>query len=137
MYSIIRRLINYFLSLKLDVNKLSKYELGKYGERIARKYLRKKGYLILENNYKCIYGEIDIIAKERDCIVFVEVKTRRKDYEIKPEDSIGVEKKRHLVKAAECYLNKIRNDSVNYRFDIVSIEFDNQETEIYIINDAF
>ncbi len=137
MYSIIRRLINYFSSLKPDVNKLSKHELGKYGERIARKYLRKKGYLILEDNYKCMYGEIDIIAKESDCIVFVEVKTRRKDYQIKPEDSIGVEKKRHLIKAAEFYLNKMRNDNVNYRFDIVSIEFDNQKPEIYIINDAF
>lgn len=125
-----------FAIFRKKKKRLSAYELGKYGEELASRYLKKNGYIILERNYKCIYGEVDIIAKNNDCIVFVEIKTRKKIREIMPEDSIGYSKKQHLLKSAEYYISTLP-DEVNYRFDVVSIELNDLQPEIYIIKDAF
>src|SRR4030042_4101986 len=74
-------------------------KFGDYGETLAVNFLKKHGYTIIQRNYKCIYGEIDIIAKENNCIVFIEVKTRKTGGEILPEDSINYAKERRLTKA--------------------------------------
>lgn len=128
--------MSFFSVFRKRKKSLSAYELGRYGEELASRYLKKNGYVILERNYKCVYGEIDIIARDDDCIVFVEIKTRRNTKEIMPEDSIGYSKKQHLLKSAEYYINALPVE-INYRFDIISIEFNDFQHRIYIIKDAF
>ena len=133
---LIKELKNLFLRLKRNTDKLTKDELGKYGERIAEKYLKKNGYNILEKNFKCIYGEIDIIAKESNCIVFIEVKTRRRIKSMLPEDSVGFMKQKHLKKVAEYYLHKRNNEDAVYRFDVVSVELSKGCSQIYLVRDV-
>jgi putative endonuclease len=113
-------------------------EVGKIGEEIAAEFLRKKGYKILDRNYKFQIpgdlqrGEIDIIAKKRDTICFVEVKTLKDSkIEIFPEDKINFSKKRKLIATAESWLikNKIPLDS-KWQIDVISVEIKNGKTKI-------
>ncbi|MCX8015284.1 MAG: YraN family protein, partial [candidate division WOR-3 bacterium] len=78
-------------------------QLGQAGEKIAIKYLKKQGYKILAQNYRCPIGEIDIIAQDKEAIVFVEVKTRQSDYLTKPFESVGQKKQEKLRSLAEYY----------------------------------
>ncbi|OGF64551.1 MAG: hypothetical protein A2Y62_06775 [Candidatus Fischerbacteria bacterium RBG_13_37_8] len=112
-------------------------KFGDYGETLAVNFLKKHGYTIIQRNYKCIYGEIDIIAKENNCIVFIEVKTRKTGGEILPEDSINYAKERRLTKAAEYYINGLDYYDGDFRFDVVSIIVNNNKPQITIITDAF
>jgi len=117
--------------------KLKKLALGKKGEDIAVKYLKKKGYEILDKNYKTSIGEIDIIAKDKDIIVFIEVKTRITKRFGEPFESITKEKKYRIFKIALFYLTKNKNLShLQIRFDVISILFKNQYYIKHII-DAF
>lgn len=111
-------------------------QLGKKGERIARKMLEEKGYQILETNWRNEKDEIDIIAMDGDELVIVEVKTRSSDYFGMPEDAVGYQKEAFLVRATEAYLeeNELDCDS---RFDIVSIILKNNEPQLFHIKDAF
>jgi putative endonuclease len=96
--------------------------LGRTGESLARKHLRKAGLRILARNYACAHGEIDLIALDpRDeTIVFVEVKTRRCDRYTEPYSAVNAEKQRKLRKTAAHYL-AARGRDLSYRFDVVSI----------------
>lgn len=98
-----------------------KVKKGKEGEKIACNYLIERGYKILEKNYHYGHGEIDIIAKDRDTLVFVEVKYRKSLEYGMPEDSITRKKQLQIRKIAEAYLyqNKIENQSC--RIDVISI----------------
>ncbi len=99
-------------------------ELGRLGETLARKYLRKAGFKILARNYACAYGEIDLVAfrPREELIVFVEVKTRRSSRYTQPYSAVNANKQRKLRKAAEHYLTaKAAARDVSYRFDVVSI----------------
>lgn len=112
-------------------------ELGALGEQIAVDYLIKHGYQILERNWSCGHKEIDIIAREDDTIVIVEVKTRRSTYLVEPEATVDVYKQRHLIWAANSYVNRNQYD-LDVRFDIISIVIDkNNEKRIEHIEDAF
>lgn len=95
--------------------------LGDRGEYIANYFLIKKGYKILKRNYRCFSGEIDIIAKDKKEIVFVEVKTRRNTHYGKPVESITFQKKKHIYDTAKYYLytNKLCNKFI--RFDVIEI----------------
>jgi putative endonuclease len=113
-------------------------KLGKIGEEIAAEFLRKKGYKILDRNYKFQIpgdlqkGEIDIVAKKGDTICFVEVKTLKDPkIEIFPEDKINFSKKRKLIDTAESWLikNKIPLDS-KWQIDVISIEIKGGKTTI-------
>jgi putative endonuclease len=119
--------------------KLPTILIGKKGEDIAEKYLRRDGYRIIEKNYKTPSGEIDIVALDKGTIVFVEVKTRRSDDFGPPELSVNSRKRHKIIKAAFYFLSKKRIKDTPCRFDIVSItEFaDRREKEIKIIKDAF
>ncbi|MDP2910482.1 MAG: YraN family protein [bacterium] len=81
-------------------------EIGRWGEGIAREYLEKKGYKILEQNYKNKYAEIDLIAREKnnDSLVFVEVKTRMGEQFGLPEDAINRDKMHRLIKNSQAYM---------------------------------
>ncbi len=97
-------------------------ELGKKGEDIAVKYLSGEGYTILERNWFCDHREIDIIARQGDQIVIVEVKSRGEDYFEEPWDAVSPSKIRNLVEAAEAWLIE-RQVDLETRFDVISIVF--------------
>lgn len=109
---------------------------GDSGEDLAAEFLRKKGYRILSRNWKSGKNEIDIIARDKDHIVFVEVKTRSAAYVDHPVNAVSREKQRTIILAADNYIkwNKIDLDS---RFDIITIITDGSENVIDHIEDAF
>jgi len=116
-------------------------KLGNRGEKIAAKVLRKQGYRIIEKNYHSRLGEIDIVAKEDESIVFVEVKTRcSTDFGL-PEEALSYDKRRRLSKLALGYLAHRRIKDTNCRFDVVSILMDNKKVRkvkhIELIKNAF
>ena len=114
-----------------------KKELGKKGEELAIGFLKKKGYRILERNYVCKLGEIDIIAKERDTLAFIEVKTRTSTLFGLPELSVTPFKQMQISKAALCFLKEKHLEEVKARFDVVSILLRPGGEEIELIRDAF
>lgn len=112
-------------------------ELGVLGEKIALEYLKNKGYKILDINWICGHKEVDIIAKDGDILVFVEIKTRRSTYLIDPEVSVDVYKQNNLIWAANNYVNNNKLD-MDVRFDIISIVVNNNnEKKIEHIENAF
>ena len=114
---------------------MNKRAVGNYGESIAVEYLKKKAYKIIERNFRCPFGEIDIIAKENNTIVFVEVKSRKsKDFAL-PEQAVDRNKQKNIIKVAQYFLNKNNLRNVPCRFDIVS--FIENESEIKLIRNAF
>ncbi len=96
-------------------------EIGKFGEKIAANHLKRNGYRILENNFRCKFGEIDIIALHRDTMVFVEVKTRKNNLFGTPAQSVNQAKQQRIIKTAFYYLKKHRKFDKNIRFDIVEV----------------
>jgi len=111
--------------------------LGKTGEEEAAGLLKRNGYRIIHRNYRTRSGEIDIIARDKDTICFVEVKARRCDRFGLPEEAISAAKKRQISKAALKYLQE--NDLLdnNARFDVVSILYSQGRPEPELIKDAF
>ncbi|HUX96857.1 MAG TPA: YraN family protein [Bacteroidales bacterium] len=112
------------------------HELGQKGEERAADLLKKKGYRILFRNWKWGNHEIDIIAENRDFVVFVEVKTRSAGFMEDPVKAVPVAKQKSIIKAAEGYIQRFRIDKES-RFDIVTIINKNEELEIDHIEDAF
>ena len=112
------------------------HELGKLGEELAVEYLIKKGYQILERNWRSGHKEIDIIAQIDDNLVIVEVKTRKSDDYGEPDIAVGIAKQRMLIWAADAYVRK-NQLNVDVRFDIVSIVISDEEPQIEHIEDAF
>ncbi len=100
----------------------NKREVGAQYESLAGAYLEKKGYRILEYNYRCRLGEIDLIARDGGCLVFCEVKDRRGTEKGHPAEAVGVRKQRTISKCAMYYLMKRGHVDVPCRFDVVSIE---------------
>jgi putative endonuclease len=110
-------------------------EIGRKGESIALDYLMRKGYTIVEKNYTYRRFEIDIIAKQRNTIVFIEVKTRKGSHFGFPEEAVDDKKIRHILKCADHYLYQNQWNG-NIRFDIISILL-NPVLSIEHIEDAF
>lgn len=81
-----------------------RHEIGKLGEDLAIKYLKEKGYEIIERNFRCKQGEIDIIAKTKEEYVFIEVKTRTNQMYGNPVDAVNNTKKKHIYSATEYYI---------------------------------
>ncbi|MEI8204596.1 MAG: YraN family protein [Bacteroidota bacterium] len=111
-------------------------ELGKSGEITASEYLLSKGYVILEQNWRSGSWEIDIIAKEKDILVIVEVKSRSSNYFGEPYMAVTKQKQRLLIKAAEAYIMR-KNLNYEVRFDIISINYFKGEPTINHIENAF
>lgn len=112
--------------------------LGEQGERVAVKALRREGYSILARNAHFGRYEVDIIAREGDTLVFVEVKTRREEDTAAPEDNITPTKQEHLRRAARLYLSRERHDLPYVRFDVVSVVLPERGTpEVTLFRDAF
>jgi putative endonuclease len=110
--------------------------LGQKGEDIAADHLRKKGFNILHRNWKSGKRELDIVAENKDYIVFVEVKTRADNYQIHPRHAVTSEKQRSIIYAAEGYIKRY-NINKDSRFDIVTVISDGKSIEVEHIEDAF
>ncbi len=94
--------------------------IGKWGEWIAEEYLKQQSYEIVERNARTPYGEIDIIAKQAEVVVFIEVKTRTSNKMGLPEESITARKRQHMIAAAEHYAAEHEID--DWQIDVISIE---------------
>jgi putative endonuclease len=102
--------------------RLNRQTIGKLGERIAMQHLATNGYDILCQNWRAREGEIDLIAKDGEQIVFVEVKTRTSHAYGSPEESITPAKRRHVIKAAWEYLDAHQLLETDWRIDVVAID---------------
>lgn len=112
-------------------------DLGQKGEQIAQLFLKNKGYLILHTNYRFQHMEVDIIALDKDTLVFCEIKTRTSKIFGYPEEAVTLRKQKHLKICAEHF--QLSNPNYNkLRFDIVSIIHSQGKTEeIFHLEDAF
>lgn len=111
-------------------------ETGIKGEELAEKFLKKEGYKILERNWHFGKNEIDIIAKDGEFLVIVEVKTRRTADFGEPEEFVTRVKQRSLIKAANGYI-MIKDLDLETRFDIVSVLYNGPAYVVKQIKDAF
>ncbi len=97
-------------------------EVGQFGEDLATRYLKKKGYRVLARNWRALGVELDIVCKHKGVLVFVEVKTRRTRTSGDPEDSVTALKRSHLERAAHAYLDTLSDHDVPWRVDVVAIK---------------
>ena len=112
-------------------------ELGRKGEEIAVDFIRKKGYSILETNWRHRKAEIDIIAKMDEVLIFIEVKSRSTDYFGRPETFVDAKKQQLIADAASVYMEEIGHEW-EVRFDIISVLFHNEAYQsVDHLKDAF
>lgn len=112
-------------------------KFGEESESIAVSYLKKQGYKIIEQNYRTKLGEIDIIAKEKDTIVFIEVKSRKSKNFGSPKWAVTPKKQRKISMVALWYLKTTMQSNVKARFDVVSIISSKDKPSIEIVKNAF
>jgi putative endonuclease len=105
---------------------MDRQEVGKLGEKAAQKFLKKQGYRIRETGFRCRRGEIDIIAEKKDCLVFVEVRTKTNLDFGTPEESITQAKKERLIATALTYATTHQDIPSLWRIDVVAIELDDK-----------
>lgn len=110
--------------------------LGNNGEMLASRYLMNEGFAILHYNWRVGHKEIDLIARERDTLVFVEVKSRRNEHYGNAYDAVTPQKARLLISAAEAYVQRFEID-LEVRFDIVTVIGSCEPYKIEHIRDAF
>ena len=103
---------------------MKRRDTGILGEKLARDFLKKRGYHILENNYRCSEGEIDIIARHKDSLVFIEVRTKKSLEFGSPEESITLTKKDRLRATAAHYQQTHNDLPLLWRIDVVAVELD-------------
>lgn len=107
--------------------------IGDKGEEYAVKHLRKHGYKIVVRNYRKRYGEIDIIAENKEYIVFVEVKTRHENSMTQPVDAVDKRKRMRLIKTASAFLSE--NETEKFcRFDVCEVYVKSENLKLISIN---
>lgn len=102
------------------MRQLTTTEIGRFGEDAAAKHLKKQGFRILERNFRASHNEIDIIAENKDTLVFVEVKTRHRSDFASPIEAVTPAKQRRTIAAARAYLYKSNCDK-QIRFDVIEV----------------
>ena len=112
------------------------HNLGQKGEDVAVEHLKKAGFKILSKNWKWGKHEIDIIAENKDFIVFAEVKTRAEDFHMHPVTAITRDKQKSIIFAADGYIRKFNIDKES-RFDVITVIQKKEEFEVDHIEDAF
>lgn len=115
-------------------------ELGRRGEDIAARFLKKMGYKIIERNFRCRIGEIDIIAFEKGVLIFIEIKTRTSDTFAPPQLSVNRLKQQKIINSALSYLVQKKITGIDCRFDIITITFPpdlKKGEKVTLIKDAF
>jgi len=113
-------------------------ETGALGEKAARRFLQRKGYAIIESNCRLGAGEIDIVARDGDCLAFVEVRTKRGLQFGTPAESIDRTKRAKLIELGESYLQEHPEAGENWRIDVVAVELDRADgvSRIELIRNA-
>ena len=112
-------------------------DLGAYGQKLAENYLKANGFTIIESNFRCQSGEIDIIARDGDYISFIEVKYRRSLAHGYPREAVGYYKQRHIRRVAQYYIMKKRLINQDFRFDVLEIIDIADNPEFTLIKNAF
>ncbi len=115
----------------------NKHEVGKSGEERAVNFLRQKGFSIIKTNYRTSFGEIDVIARDGDTIVFIEVKSRRSLSFGAPEQAVDSIKKNRIKKIANQFISHYQLFDRDCRFDIVALYYEGQAVQIKHIPNAF
>ena len=105
----------------------SRQSLGRWGEKLAADFLNEHGYIVLEKNVRTPYGELDLVTRQGEVIVFVEVKTRTSSVFGYPEEAITPRKQEHLLASAQDYLQAHPELSGDWRVDVISIECTSSE----------
>ncbi len=112
--------------------------LGERGEMVACQYLAEHGFRILEKNYRCKIGEIDVVAVKNGRLVFVEIKTRSQEVFGRPEESVGWAKQRKMTRLAEWYLKDKKKTDASVSFAVLAVHWKGtQDPEIRLIENAF
>lgn len=110
---------------------------GKHGEEIAEAFLRENGYKIVNRNYRCRLGEIDIIAAKENTLIFVEVKTRSHQRYGLPRESVTFAKQKVIIKTAQQYIQRFKIIDKLFRFDVIEVYYDKQPIKVVHIENAF
>ena len=119
------------------MKKRSTKEKGQEGERLAARFLERQGFRILDLNYRNRLGEIDIVAEDREVLVFVEVRTLKASAGHSPEETIQWKKQQRISRTAQAYIQYKRLEDRPARFDVVSITLDGTRSTLRHIPDAF
>ncbi len=123
--------------MKRTLMATDRIQTGKLGEDIAIDYLEKEGYRIVERNYRCVFGEIDIVARDGKVLVFVEVRSRRSAKYGYPQESIGLNKRKKISKIALNYLKEKQLLGCHARFDVVAVKMLPECYKVELIKNAF
>lgn len=115
----------------------TKILLGREGERLAERFLKKKGYKLVQRNYRCAAGELDLIVLDRRVIVFVEVKTRTGTGYGTPLDAVELRKQRKMIHAAQFFLTAKKLTQREARFDVIGISWPGSQPVVEHIENAF
>lgn len=115
----------------------SKQLLGKEGERVAEQYLKNKGYTLVERNYRCHGGELDLIVLDRRVLVFVEVKTRTGHGFGSPFEAVEARKQQRMIRAAQFFLSQKGLHQRDARFDVIGVSWPGREPVVEHIENAF
>jgi putative endonuclease len=111
--------------------------LGREGEKIAEQYLKKKGYKVVERNYRCSMGEVDLIVLDRRVIVFVEVKTRSGHEFGMPSEAVERRKQKKMIQTAQFFISAKSLHQRDARFDVVAISWLGRQPVVEHIVNAF
>jgi putative endonuclease len=111
--------------------------LGQQGERIAEQYLKSKGYKLVERNYRCAAGELDLIVLDRRVVVFVEVKTRTGQGFGTPLEAVEIRKQRKMIQAAQFFMSAKGLHQRDARFDVVGVSWIGRDPVVEHIENAF
>jgi len=112
-------------------------DLGALGERLALQKIKHLGYRFIEKNYRCPLGEIDLIARDGDCLVFIEIKTRRGSTTGFAKEAVNQRKMRQISKAALNYMKANNCWDTMARFDVIAVNISGEREEIEVIKNAF
>jgi putative endonuclease len=115
----------------------AKIILGKEGERIAELFLKKKGYKLVERNYRCAAGELDLVMLDQRVIVFVEVKTRTGSGYGTPLEAVAVRKQKKMIYVAQFFLSAKKLSQREARFDVVGVSWPGAQPLVEHIENAF
>ena len=111
---------------------MKRQDTGNLGEKLAAEFLNEQGYTVLQTNYRCPEGEVDIVARQEDCLVFIEVRTKRGKEFGSPEESITPAKMEKLRRVAANYRQAHDDIPDAWRIDVVAVELDRQNRPLRI-----
>lgn len=115
------------LAARLRGDKPEHLRRGEFGERAAQRHLQSLGFKFLTANFRSDHGEIDLVFRDADCLVFVEVKTRSSEAWTRPAAAVNAAKRRKISKTALDYLRLLEDPRVKMRFDIVEVLLDGDD----------